>query len=24
MGRSVSDADLIKARIRLAVGGPWN
>ena len=24
MGHSVSDADLIKARIRLAVGGPWN
>ena len=23
-GRSVSDVDLIKARIRLAVGGPWN
>lgn len=23
-GRSVSDADLIKARIRLANGGPWN
>jgi hypothetical protein len=23
-GRSVSDADLIKARIRLAAGGPWN
>ena len=23
-GRNVSDADLIKARIRLAVGGPWN
>jgi len=24
MGRSASDADMIKARIRLAVGGPWN
>jgi len=23
-GRNGSDADLIKARIRLAVGGPWN
>jgi len=23
-GRNASDADLIKARIRLAVGGPWN
>ena len=23
-GRNVSDAELIKARIRLAVGGPWN
>jgi hypothetical protein len=23
-GRNVSDADLIKARIRLAVGSPWN
>ena len=24
VGQTHSDADLIKARIRLAVGGPWN
>ena len=24
VGHSISDADMIKARIRLAVGGPWN
>lgn len=24
VGHTVSDSDLIKARIRLAAGGPWN
>ena len=24
VGHTIGDADMIKARIRLAVGGPWN